>query len=688
MWTMQKTAKITIWLKEDKRWVGLVLFAAALAVRLAFLASLSGTIYWDLLTNDSHTYYAQAGAIADGTFEAPEGFFMTPLYPLFLAVFRVLGLEPLLWARLVQMVLGALTALFVYRLVFEATGKRWAGVIGGGLLAVLGPALFHDGMFLVTNIAAFVLALGTLQLVRFAKNRRTRNLVGAGVCLGLGGLAWGTILAVVPALLVWLIVVLKKEGWRRALGRAGILAGCVLLPILPVTVFNAAQSGEFILTTANLGINLQIGNHPGGVGLYSPPVQYKTGEVYEATGRLFLTRVTGHYVTLAEANRYWLKQALRYIGEHPGGFVVNLFRKAWYFVHGYEWPQLESYDNYAEVVPWLGLPWPTLAVVMPLALLGLGLGWRWRRELAPVYLVVLFYAAAVVLFFITGRYRFPVVPLACAFAGIAAWRLVEFVREKRWRDLGISAGVLAVLAVGTNLPDENIEKLSDRGTAYYNIASRLLWVDRNAEASEYYARADAAFAETPPSLYLDWGVALHREGRLGEALEKYLRAQELGEDSPKLPMDLATVYTALGRYAEAEESYIWAMRVAPDWRDAYMGAAETAAALGRPLDGVAYLDRGLERLGSLPVLLTRRGDLKLAGGDLYGARDDYGAVLADRPGFAPALLGLGRTLLQLGDVSGARERFNDVLALAPESPAEAEALAPLKGQARELLRGM
>jgi len=676
------------WLRYDKRWIGLVLFAAALAVRLVFLASLSGTIYWDLLTNDSHTYYAQAEAIADGTFEVPEGFFMTPLYPLFLAVFRLLGLEPLLWARVVQMVLGALMALFVYRLVREATGKRWAGVIGGGLLAVLGPALFHDGMLVVTNIAAFVLTLGTLQLVRFAKDRRLRNLVGAGICLGLGGLAWGTILVVVPALLVWLIVILRKESWRKALGRAGILAGCVLVPILPVTVYNAVQSGEFILTTANLGLNLQIGNHPGANGLYSPPMHHETGEVFEATGRLYLSRVTGRYVTLAEANRYWLRQALRYIGNDPGEFFLGLVKKAWYFVHGYEWPQLESYGHYTEVVPWLGLPWPTLAVVMPLALLGLGLAWRRRRELAPVYLVALFYAAAVTLFFITGRYRYPVVPLACAFAGIAVWRLVEFVREKKWRALGLSAGVLAVLAVGTNLPDANIEKLSDLGVAYYNVASRLLSADRYAEAADYFARAEAAFAQPPPSLYLDWGVALHREGLLDEALKKYLRAEELGEDSPKLPMDLATVYTALGRYPEAEEAYLWAAHVAPDWRDAYLGAAESAAAQGRPLDGVGYLDRGLERLGSDPVLVTRRGDLKLVGGDLYGARDDYVGVLADRPDFAPAVLGLGRTLLALGDAEGARERFDDVLALVPGSPAEAEALAPLQAQARELLRRM
>ncbi|MCK4593912.1 glycosyltransferase family 39 protein, partial [bacterium] len=366
---------VHVWerLREDKRWLSLAIFCTALIIRLIFLISLSDTIYWDLHSSDSSTYYLQGQAIADGTFEASEGFFMTPLYPVFLSLFNVLGLDPFLWARLVQAILGALTAVFVYRLVFEATGKRWAGVIGGGLLAVLGPAIFHDSMLLVTCLAAFFVTLAALQFVRYVKRKRTRNLIWAGVFLGLAGLAWGTVLAALPALVVWLIVILRKDGWRRTLSRIGILLGFILLPILPVTVYNGVQSGEFILTTANLGINLDIGNRPGANGLYDPPSPFTTERVFDGTGRIFLSRISGRYVTLAEANRYWLKKALRYIAAHPDEFIGNLLRKAWYFVHGYEWPQLDSYHHYKEVVPWLGLPWPTLALVMPLALLGLGL---------------------------------------------------------------------------------------------------------------------------------------------------------------------------------------------------------------------------------------------------------------------------------------------------------------------------
>jgi tetratricopeptide (TPR) repeat protein len=670
------------------RWLSLVLFGTALIIRIIFIISLSGTLYWDLLSSDSNTYYIQGRAIAEGTFEVPEGFFMTPLYPVFLALFNLLGLEPFLWARLVQALLGALTAVFVYRLVFEATGKRWAGVIGGGLLAILGPAIFHDSMLLVTCLTAFLLTGAALRFVRFYKDGRTRDLIWAGVFLGLAGLAWGTVLAALPALVVWLVAIGRRDGWRRVLGRVGILLGFVFLPILPVTVYNAAQSGEFILTTANLGINLDIGNRAGANGLYNPPSPFSTERVFDGTGRIYLSRISGRHVTLVEANRYWLKKALRHIAAHPGEFIGNLFRKAWYFVHGFEWPQLESYDHYKEVVPWLGLPWPTLAVVMPLALLGLGLAWRWRRELAPVYLIALFYAAAVTLFFITGRYRYPVVPIICALAGIAVWRVVEFVREKRWRALGASAGVLAVLAVGVNIRSEGIEILSMPGLAYYNIASRLMITGRTAESLPYFELAEEGFGNPPSSLYLDWGVALHRQDQLEEALERYLQAAELGEVSPKLPTNLATAYSELGRHAEAEEAYLWAMRVAPDWRDSYLGAAKSAGALGRPLDGVDYLDGGLTRLGSDPVMLTLRGDLRLAGGDLYGAKGDYEDTLTQWPDFTPAVLGLGRALSALGDTEGARERFEGILALTPGNPEEAQALRPLREQARELLRKM
>ncbi len=679
---------VHVWnrLREDKRWLALVIFLTALAIRLVYLLSLSGTIYWDLLSPDTNLYFNQAQAIADGTFEAPEGFFMTPLYPVFLALFNVLGLDPFLWARLIQAILGALTAVFVYRLVFEATGKRWAGIIGGGLLAVLGPAIFHDSMLLVTCLAAFLVTCAALQLVHYVKRKRTRNLVWAGVFLGLGGLAWGTVLAALPALVVWLVVILRKDGWKKIFLRIGILVGFVFLPILPVTVYNAARSGEFILTTANMGINLEIGNHHGGSGLYRPPSPFRTEKYFDGTGTIYLSRVFKRHVTLNEANRYWIRKALRFIQKHPGKFTGGLFRKAWYFVHGYEWPQLDSYHHYKGVVPWLGLPWPTLAVVMPLALLGLGLGWRRRRELAPVYIIALFYAAAVVLFFITGRFRYPIVPLLCAFAGIAAWRIVEFVKEKRWREVGVSAGVLAMLAVGVNLRDSNIEKLSEPGLVYYNIATRLMLTGKNAESLPYFALAGENFVDTPASFYMDWGVVLHRAGRLEEAVEKYFLAAELGESSPKLPMNLATAYTELSRHEEAEGAYLWAMRVAPDWRDAYLGAANSAAARRGFQDAIGYLDQGLARLGNDPVLLTLRGDMRLAEGDLYGARRDFGDVLAEWPDFTPAVLGHGRALLELGDSDGARERFEAILLLTPRSPEEAEALGPLQHRAEELLR--
>lgn len=676
------------YLKEDRRWLVPLIFAIAFLLRLVMLLQLRETLYWDLITLDSFHYFERGAEIAAGVNPAPEGFYMTPLYPFFQALLRWLGLTPLyFWLRLFQAIFGALSCVLVYRLVHEGTGRRWAGVIAGGLLAVLGPALFHDMTLLVTSLATLLATAAALQLVRFSKDGKLRNLIWGAICMGAAALAWGTFLAVALVLAVWLVLREWKAGWKRALKRVGVFAGCVLLPIVPVTIHNYLNTGEFILSTANVGINLLIGNGEESNGLYNPPDRVAQEKEFDGTGKHYLSRLWERHVTQKEADEYWTQEALEDMAAAPLTTLGNLFRKAYYFIHGFEWPQLDSYYHFKEVVPWLALPWPTLAVVMPLALLGLGLAWRFRRELAPVYLMTIAYTAGVCLFFITGRYRFPIVPLACALAGIAVWRLVEFIREKSWRELGLSSGALAVLAVGVNLPLTVIEELAEPGIVHYNLGSRLSLVGKDAEAAEQYELAVAELEDPPPPFYVDWGVAEHRLGNLERAVELYETALESGgETITKLPMNLATALMELGRYAEAEEAYLHATRLTPHWRDAWLGAADAAALQGRADRAVDYLMDVPKSLIDDPVILTRRADLELELRRFTAARRDYELALEAAADFAPARLGLARAHRALGDAQAARSELERILEQPlPDDPTGAREVAALQELARELL---
>jgi tetratricopeptide (TPR) repeat protein len=685
---IERWNRFTDWLREDRRWLVPLIFAIAFLLRLVMLLQLRETLYWDLITLDSFHYFQRGAEIAAGVNPAPEGFFMTPLYPFFQALLRWLGLTPLhFWLRLFQAVFGALSCVLVYRLVHEGTGRRWAGVIAGGLLAVLGPAMFHDMTLLVTSLATLLATAAALQLVRFSKDGKRRNLIWGAVWLGAAALAWGTFLAVALVLAVWLVLREWKAGWKRALKRVGVFAGCVLLPIVPVTIHNYVNTGEFILSTANVGINLLIGNGEEANGLYNPPDRVAQEKDFDGTGTHYLSRLWERHVTQKEADEYWTQEALEDMAAAPLTTLGNLLRKAYYFIHGFEWPQLDSYYHFKVIVPWLGLPWPTLAVVMPLALLGLGLAWRFRRELAPVYLMTIAYTAGVCLFFITGRYRFPIVPLVCALAGIAVWRLVEFIREKRWRELGLSGGALAVLAVGVNLPLTVTEELAEPGFVHYNLGSRLMISDRPAEAAEQFALAVAELEDPPPPFYVDWGVVEHRLGNLEQAAELYETALESGGQTiPKLPMNLATALMELGRYAEAEEAYLHATRLTPHWRDAWLGAADAALARGDRLAALEHLRAVVGTLATDPVLLTRRADLLLDLDQFRQARRDYELAL-DTADFPPARLGLARAHAALGDFPSAVEQLELILAITPpdEQPGRDE-VQRLQAAARALLR--
>lgn len=93
----------------------------------------------------------------------------------------------------------------------------------------------------------------------------------------------------------------------------------------------------------------------------------------------------------------------------------------------------------------------------------------------------------------------------------------------------------------------------------------------------------------------------------------------------------------------------------------------------------AYYDAGLVREAILELekatslcpefadLQTRLGTLLRESNELMTARDRYEAALKAKPGYVPARLQLGVTLLALGDPGAAAEQWNKVIELDGEN---------------------
>ncbi|MBI3300122.1 MAG: glycosyltransferase family 39 protein [Elusimicrobia bacterium] len=202
------------------------LWAAALAPRLGLWLLAAGDPA-RFVPIDGVGYLALAGNMLDhGVFSTgPEPFvpntFRTPGYPLFLAPFVALFDAPVLPAALAQCLIGAATAVLLWRWL-EPRWGRLAAAVGALAVALDLVTIFHTPMLLSETVFVFLVVAA---FVRTWDQIERPGLKGAALC----GLLWGVGALVrplsfhLPVALVWV--------WRRDRKAAAcFLLAAYLLP--------------------------------------------------------------------------------------------------------------------------------------------------------------------------------------------------------------------------------------------------------------------------------------------------------------------------------------------------------------------------------------------------------------------------------------------------------------------------
>jgi Flp pilus assembly protein TadD len=191
-------------------------------------------------------------------------------------------------------------------------------------------------------------------------------------------------------------------------------------------------------------------------------------------------------------------------------------------------------------------------------------------------------AATLLVFFVTSRYRLPLLVPAALHAGLGAERCFAAIRARDMRALAgiVAAGALAAFVV---LRDPGVRvdpamsyatiagALAERGSyaealraadeallrndglsgAWQNRAVALIGLGREEEA----LRATEEALRRNPDLAEAWntqGALLARAGEIDEALPRFRRAAELAPADPDMLSNLARALAASGDYAAAE----------------------------------------------------------------------------------------------------------------------------------------
>ena len=553
----------------------------ALAARIVFRLEVGGDPLFSLLAIDARSYFELGRRFAAGDLLlGQDPLWFSPLYPAFVGtLFRLLGEDPRV-VVLVQHALGIGTALLA-----TVLGSRVSPVAGrtAGIMLALSPvALFYEGQLLYAAVTTFAVAGFLLAFVRARSSGRMQAAFGAGLLLGVVALLRTNALLFGPFALVLLAG--RSRRVRPTLSFAGGVAVILVLLVLR----NGAVGGAWTPFSVNGGMILATGfaeDALGGRALTRTPEDFGPGGAYEREAEAAL----GRDLTLAEASDWHRARALDSIAADPARAARLTLAKLGVFLNAREIDDQIGFPLLAERSRVLRA-WPlTWAFFLLPAVVGAGIALTRRDDAASEVrthaLFALVWAGSLLPFFVTARYRFPVVVPLAVLSGYAVAQIAHVARVRpagSRRALALAVGAAVVLAPFV-LREGGLR--ADPAYAWNAVAAGLVRAGRHGEAVAVADRAIAlqpdlagahvnralalsaagqpeeAMAAAERAARLDpdlsaawrtWGALAARLGHYDIALPAFRRDAQLRPGDPAALSNLASVYAALGDYAEAE----------------------------------------------------------------------------------------------------------------------------------------
>ena len=644
-------------------------WAAAFAVRLLYVVQSQQSPFYDFPLVDAKTYVQAATAMALGDWVGnSQPFWQPPLYPHFLGVIFALFEPGFTLPRLVQAALGATICLQVYwlgRRVFSSA-VAWCAA---GLAVFYAPFVFFEGEFL-PPVLAILLNLSALLALLWAVEGQIRRLLLPGLLFGLSALCVANILLFTPVAAGWLFYLCRDLPVRQRLLRPAVLLLGVVLAVAPVSLRNYLVGDDLVLVSSNAGLNFYIGNN----ARYHETVAIQPGPAWlDLTSR---PRVEAGVTKPSAQSYFFFAQSWDFFRNQPVAFTKLQFYKLYLFWNGDEIGRNQElyfarqYSSLLQVLLWkYGIAFP-FGLLAPLALTGFALGWRRgilrRPESLLLGLFTATYMLSVVAFFISARYRLPVIPPLLLFAAYGGRELYQLWRQRAYGGLLAGCGTVVALLVVCNWGVGSMDMDGDAQTHY-----RLGYVyEKKGLPVNAIVAYHKALELDPDIKWARFNLASQyaRRGDYGRAIAVYRDFNRRFPDVERARLALGNVYLQTRRYPEAIGEYR-RLQTAP--------GADTADIQGRL--GYAYtqagrLEEAVEAYGALIAVKPDSLQARFQWGQLHEtlehpdiARSEYEKILAVDPSQTAVRHRLARLLFFADEPLKARTHLEHAIALDPQA---------------------
>jgi tetratricopeptide (TPR) repeat protein len=599
----------------------LAIFLLALFIRTIHFLEFSRTPLSTVPVVDEGTYHDLAKGIARGEWIGEYVFWQAPLYPYFLGTLYIFN-ENIYFARVVQLIIGSFSCLLLY-FITKMPFNRPVAFISSLILAIYPVMVWYEAQLLPPVLAIFLNLLAVFLLLRGV-------LFFSGIILGLSALTCQNVILFGLATFFWLLF--RKRGFALL-----FLFGMLIPPLL-ITYRNWVVGGEAIFISSNSGINFFIGNNPD----YDRSTQVRPGREWE---RLVgePARVLCKRLTASEENRYWYHKAFSFIKEDPVGYIKLLIKKFFLFWQSYEIKRNIPYQPFKEdcslLLKFLVIDF---RIIGPLGILGMALlvsryfllrkkyknlGFAkitykvyfpmlLRRRYSIFYIFVISYTTSVILFFVTARYRLPVIPFLIPFAVSGAVATLSFFKKRRLRLVLLS--FLALIFFLTGYKD--FDKNKDKGDLYSLLGDAYKKRGEKIDAISAYKTA-LSFKPEDAETRCILSELYFEDGLLEEGVKNLEEGLSFSKDEMVLTM-LGGVYRRMGKPKDAIIYLTEAIRVFPSYIIPYnemamayldLGELDKAEKIARfVVENIGYGKENPDAASILAEIYSKKGEDRLA----------------------------------------------------------------------------
>lgn len=519
------------------------IFLFGLALRVAFFAIMREYPLLYLQSLDE-SYYLEFGKRIASGISAVDGnsFFMDPLYGYFLGFIFLLFGDNLTVLRLIQILLDSFNIVIVYFIGCKAWDKK-AGTVAGLVWSVYVVSFYYTLLVLKVTVAVTGVLLFTLLLLTVSEKNRKTGWFITGLAAGILTYVRANFILLIPfSIMVYWIVNRPKTG-HFIKNSVIFLAGATIL-FSSNAVHNYFVTGSASVLISSSGRILYCCNNPDNVaGIYDVPAFSRSHpEETEKDFHAEAERRLDKKLSPAEVSRYWRTETFRALKDNIHIIPQLFFNKLKWTIANYEIPMNQSYALAADFAGTAKVPFPNYAFVFALGVPGLAAGILLKKRAGWMLVPVLSIITTLMIFYVSSRFRMPMVPFFAIGTGIYISLVFNRIRQKQWPKVLLLIVISLLLFTVSFLISP---PLSD-GHKEFGVA-KALYIQNNMEKAKPLALEAVSKYPKNANLHILMGKIMKKEGSIDQAMQYFQDALQLDSDNFTVNYELAMLYINDGK---------------------------------------------------------------------------------------------------------------------------------------------